>query len=81
MLPNEHDITFAKACKELEISARLNAQAVEAVVDLQRMSPDSESAQMCSDSLSFALSQPIHLMRAVQLLALDLELAAARAKV
>ena len=72
-LQQSADQTFAQACLELQISARITAQAVEAVFDWHSIDQTEQSAQMVADSLSLGLVAPIHLCRALSLLALDLE--------
>ena len=72
---------FAQACKELELSARINAQAVTAVFEWHCSDQSEQSGQMVADSLSFALVAPAHLLRAAQLWCLDCEMASARERV
>ena len=74
---------FGAACKELELSARINAQAVTAVFEWHCSDQSEQSSQMVADSLSFALVAPAHLLRVAQLWCLDCETieAAARERV
>ena len=68
---------FESACKQLHIAARVNAEGVASTFDLYVMESSPEHAEMCADSVSFAMGQLPHFIRAFQLLALDLETAAA----
>ena len=69
---------FESACKQLHIAARVNAEGVLTCLELHAMEPTMETAEMCADSVSFAMGQLPHFIRAFQLLALDLETAAAK---
>ena len=71
------DQNFARACKELELSARISAEAISACVDWHRMDGTDSSAKMVCDSTSLGVAAVAHILRATQLLAIDLEMAAA----
>ena len=69
---------FEAACRDLARIARLNAEAVLCCIELHADQPDEESGRMCIDSVGMGLKQLAHLLMPLQILALDLETAAAR---
>jgi len=69
---------FQSACKELERVARINRESVDVCLELHADEPTEETSQMCVDSVGMVLRQLAYLLMPLQLLALDLETAAAR---
>jgi hypothetical protein len=68
------DAQFATSCKQLVSIARINAAAVEAVLEPGTFDHGSEAEQhYAADAIAYGYAQIVHSLRCFQLLALDYE--------
>ena len=71
-------VAFATACRQLERIARINREGLQVCLELHLEEPDANTSRMLAESTGYALAQVAYLLRPLQLLALDLEMAAAK---
>ena len=71
-------VAFATACRQLARIARINNEGLQVCLELHLEEPDLNTSRMLAESTGYALAQVAYLLRPLQMLALDLEMAAAK---
>ena len=72
------DEAFATACRQLARIARVNNEGLQVCLELHLEEPDLNTSRMLAESAGYALAQVAYLLSPLQMLALDLEMAAAK---